>query len=42
MSAVYMLLALSQIDAPMMAWVAAAVCAALGIGILSVLINRRY
>ena len=41
MSAVFMFSALSQIGAPVMAWVAAAVCAALDIGILYVIINGR-
>ena len=42
MSAAFMFSALSQIGAPVMAWVAAAACAALDIGILYMLINRRY
>ena len=42
MSAVFMFLALSQIGAPVMAWVAAAVCAAMDLAILCILLNRRY
>lgn len=34
--------ALSQIGAPVMAWIAAAVCAAMDLYILYIIANRRY
>lgn len=41
MSAAFMFSALSQIGAPVMAWIAAAVCAAMDLVILFILVNRR-
>lgn len=42
MSAAFMFSALSQIGAPVMAWIVAAVCAAMDLYVLYVLTNRRY
>lgn len=41
MSAVFMFTALNQIGAPVMAWIAAVVCAAMDLAILYIIVNGR-